>query len=357
MQGAQESELYNRQGVVSYLKFDRVFQVNGLNANSTPRTAMSDAKALIKKLYPIGSFCPTNGNATARGYAATSTGSDDVVQVTLSYMYTDISPSATQWTIECTDWLETVDTDTELNVSDGNATLVNSKGEIVTGMGDEGDPGMPITQDGRRPILVKYYDNWWWPNEQPAQGFSGQLVPATDLDHPSHYEGLPKLSFAHVGVFRPRKRVIFTRTIYGNSDANKIEAAADQYEGCLNLKDFRGRKPTTWMCLSVGVIYNPYEGSNLARLEFAYRPPLEGWQPWVRYSSPLFHGTPPNVFRYTPSGKQGNGIRKSYQYTAVDFNDLIALLPGGVQGDPSQQNNGGGQNILTPPDPPLNFPG
>lgn len=324
MNGASEVEQYNRQGVTSYLKFDRVFLVDGLNQFSTPRTAMSDAKALIRSLYPVASLCPTNPIATARGYASMPTGSDDVVQVTLSYMYTDIAVSATQWTIEVANFLETVDTDTEYDVpDDGNATIIN---------------GQVIQQGNRRPIQVKYIDSWNYDSPKPVPTYVNSLDVSTG-NASSYAINIPKLSYAHVGVFRPRKRIIITRTVYGNTQAQIIEAAADTYEGNLNLTIFRGRAPGYWMCVDCGIIYNPYEGSNLARLEFVGRPLNEfGWNPWVRYSSPLFHGTPSNVFRFNSDGSPGNGIRRSYQYLAADMNNLLALLPGGVQGDPS--NNG-----------------
>ncbi len=344
MGGSSDVETYNQNSVSTYTKLDRIFLVNGLRQNSTPPQAKNDAKALIQKLYPINSVSPNNKTAKARSYTTAATNSDDVVQVTLSYLYTDIAISATQWVIEVSNFLEMVDADTEYAVDDSNYTFIDTPTNTSTGVTSGSltapGPGQIIQQGNQRPIAVTYYP-WWnyndvvnphigaWTEEVQSLSKNGNSLTYTN----TVIRHVPGVSFAHCGVFRPRKRIVFTRTVYGASDAQKIEAADGIFCGQLNQKIFRGNAPGTVLCMSCGVIYSPFSGSNLARLEFIARPAIEGWQPWVRYSNPLVGGTPANVFRFTKNGATGNGIRRSYQYTSQDFNQLLELFPGGVQGD------------------------
>jgi hypothetical protein len=328
MDGASQTKQYNRLGLRVYEKYNRVFLVSGANQFSTARTAMIAASNLIEALYPKGSPLPPPGDSLmlARQYDAAPSGSDDVVRVTLAYLYDQIPINATQWTLEVSNYWEVVDTDIEIAAGDQGIldyeSLMNTEPVIKNGI----SPGPP---NRLYPIQVLFSPPW-----QPfmAKDPGPNLVIGGGVVEEDHFENQPVSSFAHVPVYRPRKKLVFTRTLFGASDAQKIETASDSFEGTLNSIAFRNKPPGYWICSACDVMYQPWAGSNLARLEFIGRPTLEGWHPWVRYRNPVY-GTPTNVFRLAKGGGPGNGIRQSIQYYAQDFNALLSLFPGGVQGD------------------------
>jgi hypothetical protein len=269
---------YNRAGQPTFLQIDRCFMVSGIPQSvGTADQITSIAEAAVKSQVPIGTPHSVETLALARYYRVDQDGrSHDTLPVTVSYIYDANGGSDTTWTIESDTFLEQQQTDSQYDGA-GNLT----------------------------PVMVdNYYKSWVFDGARKV----GEA---------------PLTAYGTVPVFKPRKRLVMTKTIFGATAANTLEAAAINYIGMVNGSSFRSGDLYTWLCMDCSVIFEPYKGQFLGRLEFIYRP--ETWKEWLRFSNREL-GTPPNIWKKDNNTGQPNGMKQITPYQTADFTALVNLI-------------------------------
>ena len=295
---------YTFQGVATYISIDRAFLVTGLIGTDTDKIPTT-ATNYIKGIIPVTTPHPVETQATAREYRMGTIESADAAWVVVSFLYNQGGFPQTVWQIQCSNFLEAVETDTQF---DDNGNLV--------------------------PILVDNYtpSQWSLPGNLPDSS-----DPNVTTEHHTGYTSYfksdeadgskNKSAYAVVQVWRPRKRLIMTRTIYDAAKAAQLDAAGEDWTGAINSVLFRNRQPFTWMCMDVDVTFDKISGINTGTLEFVYRP--EGWYPFARFSNREL-GVPANIFKAYNNGvfdaENSNGIIQAKSYLKKDLNQLVNLI-------------------------------
>jgi hypothetical protein len=283
--GAGAQTTFSATQNLTYIKNDRVVVIQGMVAACTTNDPLAECKNLVMSVYPPGSASSRDPEAIACTYTMTAAVSTDCTVWTVSYIFNGVGGDPTVFTIQTSNFAETVETDMEYL--------------------DDGTTMVQIT-------VNNYWQGWNKGGTKPT--------------NPIQKKGV---AYPHARVYKPRKRLLMTKTIYDPTVIGLFDSVGDQYIAHVNSAAFRGKPAGTWLCLDVDLDQQPYKGSALGTLEFVYRP--EGWQPFVRWTD-QFGRVPHDVWTdyatifQSDAANQSNGVRLANCLLKADFNSLVSVL-------------------------------